>query len=131
MYANRGRFVDLPDGENSIPLAPTLTATGGVSLVHPSGWQGSVRFRHVNERPAIEDNSIQAHGWTVVDLTASYSVEFGRIGIAVENILNVKWNEAQFETTSRLRNEPAPVSELNFTPGTPFAVKASVAWFFR
>ena len=37
--------------------------------------------------------------------------------VAVDNLFNVPWNEAQFATTSRLRDEPAEVTELHFTPG--------------
>jgi hypothetical protein len=50
----------------------------------------------------------------------------------MENILNVKWNEAQFATESRLKNEPvgSSVTELNFTPGTPFFIRAKLAVFF-
>ncbi|WP_286969565.1 hypothetical protein [Flavobacterium sp. UBA4854] len=47
-----------------------------------------------------------------------------------QNIFNTKWNEAQFETETRLRDEASSVSELCFTPGTPFAVKAGVSYKF-
>ena len=52
------------------------------------------------------------------------------IGISFENMLNIKWNEAQFATESRLQNEPNPVEELHFTPGTPFFAKVKFAVFF-
>jgi len=52
------------------------------------------------------------------------------IGISFENMLNIKWNEAQFATESRLQNEPNPVEELHFTPGTPFFAKVKLAVFF-
>jgi len=41
------------------------------------------------------------------------------IRLAVDNVFNVRWNEAQFATTSRLRGETAPVTELHYTPGAP------------
>ncbi len=47
-----------------------------------------------------------------------------------ENLLNVEWNEAQFDTESRFFDELAPVSELHYTPGTPFFVKCSTTLFF-
>lgn len=31
-------------------------------------------------------------------------------------MFDVEWNEAQFDTESRLKGEPEPVSELHFTP---------------
>jgi outer membrane receptor protein involved in Fe transport len=39
------------------------------------------------------------------------------IRLAVDNVFNVRWNEAQFASTSRLRGEPTPVTELHYTPG--------------
>jgi hypothetical protein len=42
----------------------------------------------------------------------------------------VKWNQAQFDTESRLRGESAPVSELHYTPGTPFFLKATFSYLF-
>jgi len=44
--------------------------------------------------------------------------------------LNTAWNEAQFATESRLKNETAPVTELNFTPGTPLFARLKLAVFF-
>ena len=41
-------------------------------------------------------------------------------------MLNTEWNEAQFDTESRLKFETHPVSEINFTPGNPFNVKLGV-----
>ncbi|MER3499535.1 MAG: hypothetical protein C4308_13365, partial [Chitinophagaceae bacterium] len=54
----------------------------------------------------------------------------GRYSLAIQNVLNTKWKETQFDTESRLQNEPAPVSEIHFTPGTPFFARASFTVFF-
>jgi hypothetical protein len=48
----------------------------------------------------------------------------------MQNLLNKKWKETQFETESRLKNEPMPVSEIHFTPGTPFFAKLNVTYKF-
>ncbi|MBX9783114.1 MAG: hypothetical protein K2X48_07460 [Chitinophagaceae bacterium] len=71
-----------------------------------------------------------AEGYFVSDLAINYTKRKYEIGLAVENLFNTKWNEAQFETTSRLKDEPAPVTELHFTPGVPFFAKLRVAIFF-
>jgi hypothetical protein len=34
-----------------------------------------------------------------------------------ENIFNVDWNEAQFETITRLKDEKIPATDMCFTPG--------------
>jgi hypothetical protein len=52
------------------------------------------------------------------------------LSFTAENIFNVDWKEAQFDTESRLFTEAEPVSEIHFTPGTPFFFKTGVSFFF-
>ena len=49
----------------------------------------------------------------------------------INNVLNTKWKETQFDTETRLKNEPASVDEICFTPGTTFAAKLSFTVFFK
>ena len=133
--ATRGRLVDkvfgsvLPESY-FIPLAPSLSSTGGLTFHFPSGIEGSARYRHLNDRPAIEDNSVKAVGYTLVDLNLFYRTPKYRVGFNVENALNVEWNEAEFATESRLKTEKTSVQELHFTPGTPFTLKAIFSYYF-
>ena len=127
----RGRLVGAPKGENYIPLAPSFTTVGGLTLKQPRGLSASLRYRHLNTRPANEDNSVQAEGYFLLDAVASYAVGRFVLGATAENLLNVEWNQAQFDTLSRLPGEAAEgVSELHYTPGTPFFVKGSVSVLF-
>jgi hypothetical protein len=66
----------------------------------------------------------------ITDLTLNYTKQKYEIGIAVENLLNARWNEAQFETTSKLKDEQTEVTELHFTPGVPFFAKLKFSIFF-
>jgi hypothetical protein len=126
---SRGRFRDLPEGENYIPLAPSLTFSAN-AIAKFDGFAAAVRVRGVGDRPAVEDNSVRARGYTIVDL--SLSRRFGQFDAYVnaENLFNAVWNEAQFDTESRLRDEAAPVSELHFTPGTPLSVRLGAGFRF-
>ena len=56
-----------PKGENYIPLAPTLTSTGGLFYRQKQGWNGSLTYRYIKDRPANEDNSIIAKGYFLLD----------------------------------------------------------------
>lgn len=127
---NHGRFTDLPKGENFIPLAPTLTSTGGISCINKKGFTASIRYRSINARPANEQNSVQAEGYFLLDAVATYSWNKFKVGVSAENLLNSDWNEAQFDTLSRLNSEASPVSELHYTPGTPFFIKTSLTASF-
>jgi hypothetical protein len=125
-----GRFVDLPEGENFIPLAPRITSTGGLTWKSETGLRATLRYRSVDARPANEANTVVAQGYFLIDAVAVYRFRHLELGFSIENLLNVDWNEAQFDTESRLRNETQAVSELHYTPGTPFFIRGSVAWRF-
>ncbi len=124
------RAIDQPKGENYIPLVPSLTSTGGVSVKLPLGISANLRYRYMNTKPAKEDNSVRAKGYLVNDLLLNYGVGKWNFLLQAQNLFDTKWNEAQFETETRLRNEQQPVSELHFTPGTPFMVKAGLSYKF-
>lgn len=127
---NHGRYTDLPKGKNYIPLSPSITSTGGLSIKQVKGFNASVRYRYIDTRPANEDNSVRALGYFLMDAVLNYSASKIEIGLTVENLLNTTWNEAQFDTESRLQGERNSVSELHYTPGTPFFVKAQVVFKF-
>jgi hypothetical protein len=48
----------------------------------------------------------------------------------VQNLFDVDWNEAQFDTESRMLNEPQPLSELHLTPGNPRDFQLGVGYEF-
>lgn len=84
----------------------------------------------MGDRPANEDNSIVARGYFVTDIQVNYAKKNYNLGFSVQNLLNTKWKETQFNTVSRLKNEMQPVEEIHFTPGTPFFAKLSLTLFF-
>ncbi len=126
----QARSLDDGEGENYIPLAPLFTGVGGITFRKPSGLSGSLRYRFIGNRPANEDNSIVAEGYFITDFNASYTWKDLTIGLIVENIFDVEWNEAQFATESRLRNEFQGVDELHFTPGVPRFLRVNVRYGF-
>ncbi|MCU0376347.1 MAG: TonB-dependent receptor, partial [Chitinophagaceae bacterium] len=126
----RPRAIGEPEGANYIPLAPLFSSTGGITYKKQYGLNGSLRYRWLGNRPANEDNSINAEGYFVADAAINYTKKRWEAGIAIQNIFNQKWKETQFDTESRLQQEPVPVSEIHFTPGTPFFARASLSFFF-
>jgi len=127
---SRGAFLDEPEGTDAIPLAPRLTSTGGLTALHPKGFEGSLRYIHVGARPANEARSVTAEGYTVVTIAAAYRLGAVNVHLTVENLLDAVWNEAQFDTESRLPGEAASVSELHFTPGNPRNLRLGIAYLF-
>jgi outer membrane receptor protein involved in Fe transport len=119
-----------PEGEDHIPLAPTLTSIGGLSCKLKNGFNASVRYRYIADRPANEDNSVIAEGYFLLDAVVKYTRKSFEFSVSAENLLDVNWNEAQFDTESRLQSEVDPVSEIHYTPGTPLFFKAGISFFF-
>lgn len=124
------RSSDAQKGQNYIPLAPDFTSTGGFSVSNFKGFSGGIHYRYLKSRPANEDNSIIAKGYMVSDFNINYEYKNMSFGISAENIFNTKWNETQFATESRLKNETKSVEEIHFTPGTPFFLKGKITYKF-
>ena len=125
------RSTEEPSGADYIPLAPDFTLTGGLAINDLNGFSAGLRYRYIDDRPANEDNSIVAEGYFITDLNANYKLNNNvTLGLAIENLFDVEWNETQFATESRLQSEPNPVEEIHFTPGTPFFIKGMVTYTF-
>ncbi len=119
-----------PRGEDYIPLAPTFTSIGGLTAKFKNGMHASLRYRYLGDRAANENNSVVADGYLLIDAVVKYTSKSFELSLSAENLLNEDWNEAQFDTESRLEGESTPVSEIHFTPGTPLFLKAGVSFFF-
>ncbi len=124
------RDLGAPKGSDYLPLAIPLSSTGGLNFKLPNGLNGGLSYRYMKNRPANGDNSLVAKGYFVTDLTANYTKRKYEVGLEIQNLFNTKWNEAAFEVTSRMRNEPQPVDDISFTPGTPLFAKLKLAIFF-
>lgn len=124
------RSIDEPEEAQYIPLAPVQTFTGGISVLN-NGFSASLKTRYLHDRPALEDNSIVAKGYLIVDFNLGYKQNRVSWNLAIENLLNSDWEETQFATQSRLAGEgPEGLEEIHFTPGTPFFLKGSVTYEF-
>ncbi|MDA8692932.1 TonB-dependent receptor [Saprospiraceae bacterium] len=128
-YANP-RFTDLEKDEDFVPLAPRETLVSGLQIRKETGVYGGLQVRYLADRPANEDNSIVAVGYTVVDMNIGYELDRFDFGIVIENLFDTEWNETQFATESRLFDEVSPVEEIHFTPGTPFYLRGSIEFKF-
>lgn len=128
-YAN-GYLMDAPKEENLIPLHPRWNSTAGFTLKLPNGINGSLRYRYMGKRPAVEDGSVYSESYFITDAVIRYTKPTYEFGLSAENIFNTQWAEAQFYDESRLKNESEPVMDFHDTPGTPFYLKASISYFF-
>lgn len=124
------RSIETPRGENYIPLSPDFTSAGGINFQNWHRFSGGIRYRYIKNRPANEDYSIVAKGYFVHDINLNYDLNTISFGISIQNLFDIQWNETQFATLSQLKEEPYPVDEIHFTPGTPFYLKGKITYRF-
>jgi TonB family protein len=142
-----------------LALAPRQTWAGGLSARHelgPGVLRGGLRFYGIADRPANDDGSLVAPGFTQFDLHLGYRHRWFDVAFDVENLFNGVYRSAQFATTSRLAGEPAlgaavpagftcgskghltPSSDgtfqgcddVNYTPAYPFTARVTATVFF-
>ena len=126
----KARVIGEAKGQDFIPLAPLFTSIGGLTAKGKNGLSGSLRYRFIDSRPADESNTVKAQGYFLLDAVAAYKINKFEFSISGENMLNSKWREAQFNTTSKLKLESYLVTEIHYTPGTPRYFKAAVSFYF-
>jgi len=127
---SKGVLLDEKEGENSIPAAPRFTSTASVIYNHKSGLDLYVGTRFMAKRPLVEDESIMADEYFLLDASINYTYKKFRFGVSVQNIMNKEWMEAIFYDESRLQGEPTGVEDYHFTPGTPRYFKGSITYSF-
>jgi outer membrane receptor protein involved in Fe transport len=127
----RAEYQTSGENGNAVALAPTRTLTAGVGFRAPFGTFGSIRIRSLADRPATEDESITAEGFTVVDAQVGHRIGPIELSLDVQNLFNASWREVQFASETRLENEPAPVEEIHFVPGWPFTIMGRVAAYWK
>lgn len=123
------RSIDEPKGEDYIPLAPVHTLTAGLTWKH-KGFNAGANCRWLSNRPANEDYSLTAKGYFIVDLNAAYTYRHMTVGFAIDNLFDRKWREAQFATETMIPGDDHPVTDICFTPGTPFSLRGFVSFRF-
>ncbi|WP_428327368.1 TonB-dependent receptor [Mucilaginibacter sp.] len=124
------RYIDSLKGHNYVALAPILTSIAGLDYRFKNGINGGISYRYLHQRAANSDYSLTARGYFITDLAINYTQKRYEVGLAIENLFNKQWDEAQFEYTSQLKGETKPVDQVSYTPGVPFFAKLKVAVFF-
>jgi outer membrane receptor protein involved in Fe transport len=129
----------------AVPLAPELTIRTDLIARLPGGLESNLEMRYLGDRPAVEDRSATAKGYTVVDWTTRYRFYQSGRGpgealpsrphqavafVSIENLFNAQWREAQFFFPSQLRTETAAVNDIHFTPGVPRTFLLGISVYF-
>jgi len=131
----------------AVPLAPTLLMNGGFTAEFAAGFSVALRGRYLGDRPAIEDRSLTARGYFLLDLLGKYRWRNVEASLGFLHLADTDWREAQFADTSclvgEIGNDPAclaqpgkqgshddPADDIHFTPGNPLTVRGGLTIYF-
>ena len=116
------------DNGDAVPLAPRWTALADLTARWPWGLSMDLAMIYLGPRYLTEDRSVVARGYTLTTLTARYRYKTIEAFLSMNNLFNQNYSEVQLYYTSRLRGEPPQgVTDIHFTPGTPFSVFGGLA----
>ncbi len=119
----RSQFTTESGNGGGLALAPQQTWSGGLSARHELGpglARAGLRFYGIGDRPANDDGSLVAPGFTQFDLHLGWRHRWFDVALDLENLFNGVYRSAQFATTSRLPGEPLVGAAVpaGFTCGT-------------
>jgi hypothetical protein len=141
-------FVDNAGNADAVALAPRWILQSGLEAEHESGVSGRLSLLYVGDRPATEDRALTAEGLVRLDATVEYKQRWYGFSLAVQNLTNASYKQAQFASTTRLPNESSEAScprgtravtedgtflgceDITFTPGLPLMVVGSASLYF-
>ncbi|MFN7930648.1 MAG: TonB-dependent receptor, partial [Blastocatellia bacterium] len=114
-----------------VDSAPRLVTNAGLTLADWHGFNGSLRYRHINHyRLDGEDPTILAAGFDVLDFSLSRRLRRGiEVNLALDNLTNKRYWETQNYFESRLHPGAALLARIHATPGYPLTL--SVGMTFR
>jgi hypothetical protein len=130
---SRARYRSNAGNGNAVSLAPTRTLTAGLGARPRLGdWTpfGAIRLKALGDRPATEDESLIAQGFTTVDANVGARYKDIEMGVDAQNLFNATWREVNFASTTRLAYEPQAVTGIHYSPGWPRTIigRATLYW---
>jgi outer membrane receptor protein involved in Fe transport len=127
--ATRARFTDYDPAGNFIPGAPAVIASASVVIGQKTGWFGAAKFRYLDPRPLIEDDSVRSGPMRVVNANVGYRFENGvRVQLDVLNLFNSGDHQIDYYYASRLPGEPLDgLNDVHFHIIEPLAVRLTMA----
>jgi hypothetical protein len=103
--------------------------SGGVSIHDRRGFL-SLRTRGIADRPGNADGSLVAEGFLVFDVIAGRKLGSFELELAIANLLDTPWREAQFAEESRITPAGETLEQMHYTPGMPLTATLKAAYTF-
>jgi len=129
----------LVDSGDPVPNSPNLLVRGGVTVrkrfrcrnkfFNRSLLTAGARVRYIGKRDLADGH--RSEDAALVDLLVGYELRWFGVELAMDNLTNARWRDAQYHYASRasLSEPDTGVTGQHFTAGTPFAVRATLKVF--
>lgn len=142
------QFVDNAGNADAVALAPRWLLQSGIEVAHRTGVAGRLSLLYVGDRPATEDGELTAEGFVRLDASLEYRRGWFGLSLAVQNLTDAVYRQAQFASVTRLQNERSELDcpagtrasseegvflgceDITFTPGLPLMVIGSASLYF-
>ena len=107
----------------SVPGAPPVLWTTSGYLFHRAGVRAGARLVVLGPRPLPQ--GARASGYALLDLSAGYRVGRLQLDLQVDNVLNRRWKEGEYNYASWFnRDDPrSAIPALHFAAGPPLTVR--------
>jgi len=119
-YVN-ARFAQSGD---KIPNGPVFIMSNGIGLSNLKGFRGMILGRLMGKREL--DQGDFAPPYYIMDTVVGYDQKEWGVELAIDNLLNTKWEDAVFSYETRPEKNGESYNGIHFTPGTPFFARFSV-----
>ena len=118
---SRARFTEFDPVGQYVPEAVGTVVSAGATVDGFDRTFGSLRWRYFGPRTLIEDNSIQSHATSLVNLQSGYQLAKNvKLALDVFNLFNVANSDIDYFYTSRLPGEPlGGVDDIHTHPTLP------------
>ena len=108
-----------------MPEAVETVVSAGASIDNFHRASGSIRLRYFGPRALTQDNSVQSHPTTLVNLDGGCQVgRHLRLSAQLFNLFDSAVDDIDYYFTSRLPGEPLEgVDDIHFHPAVPRALR--------
>jgi hypothetical protein len=109
LYASLARYPQAQIGNapgNSIPGAPNVVASAGLTLGEKTGWFGALLFRYLGPRPLTEDNAFRSPATALLNGRLGYRFENGwRVQLDAFNLTDSRTDQISYAYGSFLKTD--------------------------
>ncbi len=127
---SQSEFTGVPASDKEVPNSVGKTISGGITVDFPQGLYGTMRVRHFDDMPLVEDGSVYADSTTIVNLSAGYRYHDFKLEMNVFNLFDTRDKDITYYYESRLANEVSAVDDVISHSVEPRSIRLEASYEF-